>query len=258
MRRLQLMLRMFNIYSWIHPIRYDLNIPTSEYAIIDRYIPIISTKSKAIKNCLAMRMTNPNSAKVFPKSAIPALSRNKLAELINRTSYKTQADTEMLFKACCKLNLIREKEPKITMGNLYYGKSLDTALRLMKTSKQANRILSALKEYEHNRFVEIVSIEKLGEEKVYDLTIKDTHSYIANGIVVHNSNNSLVFVATQETKEQGILKIDQQKARSGRAFPFTLKISYDKMRISDMPQDAVDVEIGTIPEPVKNSFTSDL
>lgn len=76
--------------------------------------------------------------------------------------------------------------------------------------------------------------------------------------ISEHSSNSWVFVATQETKEQGILKIDQQKARSGRAFPFTLKIAYDKMRISDMPQDAVDVEIGTIPEPVKNSFTSDL
>ena len=76
--------------------------------------------------------------------------------------------------------------------------------------------------------------------------------------ISEHSNNSWVFVATQETKEAGILKIDQQKVRSGRAFPFTLKIAYDKMRISDMPQDSIDVEVGTIPEPVKNSFTSDL
>lgn len=76
--------------------------------------------------------------------------------------------------------------------------------------------------------------------------------------ISEHSNSSWVFVATQETKEAGILKIDQQKARSGRAFPFTLKISYDKMRISDMPSDQVDVEIGTIPEPVKSSLTSDL
>ena len=76
--------------------------------------------------------------------------------------------------------------------------------------------------------------------------------------ISEHSNSCWVFVATQETKEAGILKIDQFKARSGRAFPFTLKISYDKMRITDMPQDSVDVAIGNIPEPVKSSFTSDL
>lgn len=257
LRRLQLMLKMFGIFSWIHQTRYDLNIPSSEFDKIKKYIPIISSKMKKIDQSISIR----NSKKVisaFPKLAIPKLSKNVLEQLINRTSYKTQSDTRVLFNACCKMNLIREKEPKNTIGNLYYGQSLDTAIELMKASKQAGKILSALKEYEHNRFVEIVSIEKLGEEKVYDLTIKDTHSYVANGIVVHNSNNSWVFVATQETKEAGILKIDQQKVRSGRAFPFTLKIAYDKMRISDMPQDSIDVEVGTIPEPVKNSFTSDL
>lgn len=258
LRRLQLMLKMFGIYSWIHPKRFDLNIPASVYDTVKKYIPIISTKMKFIDESIELRQSNKHRAKVFPNLAIPELSRDKLNELINRTSYKTQAETQMLFKACCKLNLIREKEPKIKIGNLYYGRSLDTAIDLMKSSKSTNNLLSILKQYEHNRFVKITSIEKLGEEKVYDLTIKDTHSYVANGIVVHNSNSCWIFVANQETKEAGILKVDQYKARSGRAFPFTLKIAYDKMRISDMPQDSVDVAIGNIPEPVKNSFTSDL
>lgn len=258
LRRLQLMLKMFGICSWIHPIRFDLNIPASVFDLIKKYIPIVSTKAKIINESLYKRQHNPKKLKVFPRLAIPELSRAKLNDLVNRSSYKMQEETELLYKVCCKLNLIREKGSKIRIGNLYYGKSLNSAYDLMKNSKQASKILSVLKEYEHNRFVQIVSIEKLGEEKVYDLTIKNTHSYVANGIVVHNSNNSWVFVATQETKEAGILKIDQQKARAGRAFPFTLKIDYSKMRISDMPQDSVDVAIGNIPEPVKNNFASDL
>jgi replicative DNA helicase len=34
---------------------------------------------------------------------------------------------------------------------------------------------------------EIVSITELGEEDVYDLTVKDTHNFVANDIIVHNS-----------------------------------------------------------------------
>lgn len=34
----------------------------------------------------------------------------------------------------------------------------------------------------------IVAIEAEGEEPVYDLTVADTHSFIADGVVVHNSN----------------------------------------------------------------------
>lgn len=36
-------------------------------------------------------------------------------------------------------------------------------------------------------YVEIESIEELGEEETYDITMEDWPSFIANGIVVHNS-----------------------------------------------------------------------
>ncbi len=127
-------------------------------------------------------------------------------------------------------------------------------------SKQVilDKLLEIAKQYDHNRFVKILSIKKVGEEKVYDLTIKDTHSYVANGFVVHNSNNSWTFVANQETKDQGIIKINQPKCRQGRAFPFTLKVDYSKMRVTDMPQDAVDSELSSIPTPAKRNLASDL
>jgi len=34
---------------------------------------------------------------------------------------------------------------------------------------------------------EIVSITELGKEDVYDLTVDDTHNFVANDIIVHNS-----------------------------------------------------------------------
>jgi DNA polymerase III alpha subunit len=35
---------------------------------------------------------------------------------------------------------------------------------------------------------EIVSIEYIGEENTYDLTIEDNHNFVANGLIVHNSH----------------------------------------------------------------------
>lgn len=78
--------------------------------------------------------------------------------------------------------------------------------------------------------------------------------------MVEHANHAWVFVANQETKEAGILKIEQLKARNGRAFPFTLSIDYSKMRISDMAQGAdVDMSLNnTMPEPAKNNLANDL
>lgn len=36
------------------------------------------------------------------------------------------------------------------------------------------------------RWNEIVAIEEAGQEHVYDLTVEDLHSFVANGIIVHN------------------------------------------------------------------------
>lgn len=43
-------------------------------------------------------------------------------------------------------------------------------------------------EASHNDYDEVVSIEKLGFEKTYDLTVPDGNSFSANGITVHNCN----------------------------------------------------------------------
>ncbi len=84
------------------------------------------------------------------------------------------------------------------------------------------------------RFSRILSIEKLGEEKVYDLTVPETHNYVANGIVVHNSNSAWVFVATEETRESGLLDIKQVKSRNQEMFPFQLSFDGATMTIKDV------------------------
>jgi replicative DNA helicase len=70
----------------------------------------------------------------------------------------------------------------------------------------------------------VVSIEPDGEEDVYDMTIPDTHNFIANGIVVHNSLEQdadiVMFIHRPElfekdTLKQNIAQIKIAKHRNG-------------------------------------------
>ena len=45
----------------------------------------------------------------------------------------------------------------------------------------------------------IVSIEYAGEEMTYDLTVPDTHNFVANDIIVHNSHAADYAVLTCQT-----------------------------------------------------------
>ena len=71
---------------------------------------------------------------------------------------------------------------------------------------------------------EIVAIEPAGEEAVYDLTVADLHSFVAEDLVVHNSieqDADLVFFIyrdeyyNDETDQQGIAEIHLAKHRNG-------------------------------------------
>ena len=52
------------------------------------------------------------------------------------------------------------------------------------------------KEVKGLRFEHVVSIEPIGRKPVYNLTADNTHTYVANGIVTHNTGGSLVKVGT--------------------------------------------------------------
>jgi replicative DNA helicase len=71
---------------------------------------------------------------------------------------------------------------------------------------------------------EIVSIDPDGEEDVYDLTVEDLHSFVAEDVVVHNSleqDADLVFFIyrdeyyNDETDAQGIAEVHLAKHRNG-------------------------------------------
>lgn len=57
---------------------------------------------------------------------------------------------------------------------------------------------------------EIVSVEKIGCEDVYDITVSDTHRYVAQGFTNHNSTVDHVIMA-----EQGYVSLGQKTHDSG-------------------------------------------
>lgn len=55
--------------------------------------------------------------------------------------------------------------------------------------------------------------------------------------ISEHSANSWIWVATDETKETGITRIEQAKSRNSKKFPFYVKIIYNLMKVEDAPQD---------------------
>lgn len=88
--------------------------------------------------------------------------------------------------------------------------------------------------------LQIVKIEKVGKKKVYDISVKDSESYVlANGVITHNtgnmySANTVMFVGKAQEKEDNEIAgykftINIEKSRFVREkskFPFI--VTYEK------------------------------
>lgn len=110
----------------------------------------------------------------------------------------------------------------------------------------------------NGKLVAIETIKSVGQHPVFDITVPKVNAYIANDIICHNSNVSWIWTGNQETKESGIIKIDQPKSRNAQAFPFLLKFNYAKMRVEDIPQDSLDMEVSNKRRRPEKDLTSDI
>jgi hypothetical protein len=63
--------------------------------------------------------------------------------------------------------------------------------------------------------------------------------------ISEHSNNSWIWVATEDNKETGIMEIDQPKSRNSRRFKFKVRMDYARMRVESAPNDDA---LGSIPE----------
>ena len=89
----------------------------------------------------------------------------------------------------------------------------------------------------------VVSIETLGRQEVYDATVLDTHNFIADGIVVHNSleqDADLVILLNRpdihdkESDRAGEADIDVAKHRNGPTRTLTVAFQGHYSRFTDM------------------------
>jgi replicative DNA helicase len=55
--------------------------------------------------------------------------------------------------------------------------------------------------------------------------------------ISEHSNNSWIWVANKESKETGIMRVEQPKARNSMAFPFLIKMDWQYMRIESVAQE---------------------
>jgi hypothetical protein len=55
--------------------------------------------------------------------------------------------------------------------------------------------------------------------------------------ISEHSANSWIWIATDETKETGVTRVEQPKSRNSKKFPFYIKIVYNTMRVEEAPQD---------------------
>ncbi|MBZ0316767.1 MAG: DNA polymerase III subunit alpha [Anaerolineae bacterium] len=95
---------------------------------------------------------------------------------------------------------------------------------------------------------EIVSIEYVGEEMTYDLTIEGTHNFIANDILVHNSHAADYAVITCQTA--------YLKCRYPHEYMTALMSVYydDSAKVSQFVADASRMDIAVLPPNVNYSW----
>ena len=91
--------------------------------------------------------------------------------------------------------------------------------------------------------VSITSI-KTTNEVVYDFTVERDNlevvgegHFLANGLVVHNSNLMWTWTYGDENRESGVIDIVQQKARNQDPFDFQLGVDMAGMRMYDLDGD---------------------
>lgn len=86
-------------------------------------------------------------------------------------------------------------------------------------------------------YVRVKSVTPKGKDYVYDITVEDTHCYMVNGILTHNSETSWIWTPSDEDKKAGIVRIDQIKSRNAEPFPFSLKFVWNRMRVESVDED---------------------
>ncbi len=153
------------------------------------------------------------------KIAVPREESKNYLQSIKNTYCKTKEVSQFLWRK------FAEKLNASYSGSNIFKYSISRA-KILKITQ----ILNAIELYQLATsdilWDEIVSIEELGVEDVYDMTVEKTHNFIANDIIVHNSIEQdadlVMFIHRPEyykknptPEEEGLAEIIIAKQRNG-------------------------------------------
>ncbi|SNZ08713.1 replicative DNA helicase [Persephonella hydrogeniphila] len=157
---------------------------------------------------------------------------NKILDILNEKSENPNIDTipKETWRYIDKLRDISWREFSKKIGMSYCGTSLFknsvSRKRLLKIANILNVAFLYKLANSDLFWDEIIEIEELGVEDVYDMTVEDTHNFVANDIVVHNSIEQdadlVMFIHRPEyykknptPEEEGLAEIIIAKQRNG-------------------------------------------
>ncbi len=145
----------------------------------DGYVNFVENKSAEI------RLTS-KSITLLEQTQLLLLKFNILSKIYNRSrpprktfSYTTISGREKIYETdgiLYELIISKKSVPKY----------LDLVGFLCSKNNEKIKLLKSKNYYSEDFSDEIVTIENIGYEKVYDIKNIETHSFIANGLVVHN------------------------------------------------------------------------
>src|SRR3989344_3254539 len=129
------------------------------------------------------------------------------AELL---SYKIEEDEELLkieLEDGREITLTQEHPLLVALGNELLSLQWLNAEKL----KEDNKLLSVEENFNEVNPIEIKKITRIsGINKVYDLTVPKNHSFIANGIISHNSGKSYTLGVIAEE----LANLDKEEAQN--------------------------------------------
>lgn len=188
--QLKLIFSQFGIISSVHEKKvknyeqnnyYRLNICGKEFI---KYIEEIGTESNHRKNQINKFLENNISLKLKNTTNVDSIPNLNyiLEDLFG--AMETTRETHKLF------DKIKGKDYLV---NLTYER-LNKILKIAPENHYITQYLKELKKLNYF-FDEITSIKKVSEEPTFDFKMKETSSFIANGIITHNTSISLLMLA---------------------------------------------------------------
>ncbi len=85
-----------------------------------------------------------------------------------------------------------------------------------------------------------INAENTGRANLLLCQLNDEGKIKYSRAITEHSSLSWSWIATAESKESGVTKIEQPKSRNSLSFPFYVKIDYAKMQITSMSMDQAD------------------